>query len=329
MADRPLDVRNAPKSDHMSARDQGAAETLCGKGRRRWTAEQKRQIVAESMAPGASVTTVARRHGVSGGQVYAWRQQLVLGGAMTTAAHPASSSVDVAMTTTAPRLATAIPALLANTATAEVAPTPPVQPDADIMHPAGVSASVNEDLGAEDAATTGHESVLTRPTAERANRGRADRSGEVPTGGWRRALGGFGQGDVTRRSPVPWKQLVDLVLFGAAGDHAFKHVGEPGKRLDAIQFCRCYQRHRDGPVLGAPVAAREQGVLPCQRYRPHAAFDDIGIKLDAAIVEEQYQSGPVTQGIAHGSGEIELPDSRGNCSCSQACKASTIGRLRC
>ena len=255
MADRPLDVRNAPKSDHMSARDQGAAETLCGKGRRRWTAEQKRQIVAESMAPGASVTTVARRHGVSGGQVYAWRQQLVLGGAMTTAAHPASSSVDVAMTTTAPRLATAIPALLANTATAEVAPTPPVQPDADIMHPAGVSASVNEDLGAEDAATTGHESVLTRPTAERANRGRADRSGEVPTGGWRRALGGFGQGDVTRRPPVPWKQLVDLMLFGTARDEAFQHVGEPGERLDAIQLCSHNERHCDGPVFGAAVRA--------------------------------------------------------------------------
>ena len=140
MADRPLDVRDAPKSDHMSARDQGAAETMCGKGRRRWTAEQKRQIVAESMAPGASVTTVARRHGVSGGQVYAWRQQLVLGGAMTAAADPASSSVDVAMTTTAPRLATAILRRWSNTAAALFALTPQAQPDADIMQLGGASA---------------------------------------------------------------------------------------------------------------------------------------------------------------------------------------------
>jgi len=72
MADRPLDARDAHTSDHMSARNQGAAEAMCGKPRRRWTAEQKRQIVAESMAPGTSVATVARKHGVSGGQVYAW-----------------------------------------------------------------------------------------------------------------------------------------------------------------------------------------------------------------------------------------------------------------
>ena len=82
MADRPLDVRDAPTTDHMSARNQGTAETICGKRRRRWTAEQKRQIVAESMAPGASVATVARKHGISSGQFYAWRQQLLLGGAL-------------------------------------------------------------------------------------------------------------------------------------------------------------------------------------------------------------------------------------------------------
>jgi len=339
MADRPLDTRDALTSDHMSARNQGTEKAICGKRRRRWTAEQKRQIVAESMAPGASVATVARQHGVSGGQVYAWRQQLVLGGAMTAAADAASSSVDIAMTTTAaPRLATAIPAPRENTAAAEVVPPPPVQPDADIMHPGGAAASVNEDRGAEDAATTDRESV-----AARANRGQADRSGEVPNSGCRRALGGFCQGHVTRRSPVPRKQLLDLVLFDVAGDQAFQHIGEPSERLDAIQLRSCNQRHRDGPPYRPAVIASEQTIFSCKSHRPHAAFDDVGIELDAAIVEEQYQSGPVTQGIAHGSGQRRTAgQSRqrafrhggirvGNqdCCCSQACSASTTGRLRC
>jgi transposase len=46
--------------------------------RRRWTAEQKHKIVAEGMEPDVSAAMVARRHGISTGQFYAWRQQLLL-----------------------------------------------------------------------------------------------------------------------------------------------------------------------------------------------------------------------------------------------------------
>jgi transposase len=41
--------------------------------RRRWSAEQKRSIVAEAFAPGASVCEVARRRDVVSGQIYRWR----------------------------------------------------------------------------------------------------------------------------------------------------------------------------------------------------------------------------------------------------------------
>ena len=34
-------------------------------------------IAAESLGPGASPTEVARRHGISTGQLYSWRQALV------------------------------------------------------------------------------------------------------------------------------------------------------------------------------------------------------------------------------------------------------------
>src|SRR5260370_11545464 len=44
--------------------------------RRRWSEEQKRAIVAESFAPGAVVSEVARRADVSPGQIYRWRQEM-------------------------------------------------------------------------------------------------------------------------------------------------------------------------------------------------------------------------------------------------------------
>ena len=44
--------------------------------RRRWSAEQKRLIVAEAFAPGASVCEVARRREVVAGQIYRWRNEL-------------------------------------------------------------------------------------------------------------------------------------------------------------------------------------------------------------------------------------------------------------
>jgi transposase len=44
--------------------------------RRRWSEDQKRAIVAESFAPGAVVSDVARRADVSAGQIYRWRQEL-------------------------------------------------------------------------------------------------------------------------------------------------------------------------------------------------------------------------------------------------------------
>ena len=52
-------------------------EVLSGpERRRRWSAEQKRSIVAEAFAPGASVCEVARRRDVVPGQIYRWRHDL-------------------------------------------------------------------------------------------------------------------------------------------------------------------------------------------------------------------------------------------------------------
>jgi transposase len=57
-------------------------EVLSGtRRRRRWSAEEKARIVAESSAPGAVARTVALRHGVHPNQLYGWRRELgVTGG---------------------------------------------------------------------------------------------------------------------------------------------------------------------------------------------------------------------------------------------------------
>ena len=52
-------------------------EVITGRERRRrWTEEQKRAIVAESLAPGAVVNAVARRSAICPGQIYRWRKEL-------------------------------------------------------------------------------------------------------------------------------------------------------------------------------------------------------------------------------------------------------------
>src|SRR5262249_50776440 len=48
-----------------------------GERRRRWTAEQKREIVAESYGGDLTPTEVGRKHGISSGQLYTWRHELL------------------------------------------------------------------------------------------------------------------------------------------------------------------------------------------------------------------------------------------------------------
>ena len=52
-------------------------EVLSGpERRRRWSLEEKTQIVTESLAPGAVGSVVARRHGVHPNQLYGWRREV-------------------------------------------------------------------------------------------------------------------------------------------------------------------------------------------------------------------------------------------------------------
>jgi transposase-like protein len=218
-----------------------AAECIGGRRRRNWTGGQKRQIVAESMGPGASAAQVARRHGIARGQLYAWRQQLVLSGALGTSEE------------STPRPSAASPAPSAG--------VKPATPEAGIgaggdMLTAAVNVFAGEDAATADASGEPSLSIFTRF-------GQTDRPVDAvsPAGRLRR----LGQGSFIGWPPVPGQQLCELVLPGATADEALQHVGKPGERLDTVQLRRGDQGHGDGPVLGRAVAAGEQRVLSVMR----------------------------------------------------------------
>lgn len=74
-------MQSGPKPGHNSFQviDGTVARLDAGPAvpRRRWSAAAKEPIVAEALAPGVNVSAVARSHGLSPQQVFAWRRQAV------------------------------------------------------------------------------------------------------------------------------------------------------------------------------------------------------------------------------------------------------------
>ena len=127
---------------HMTARSQRIEVITRGERRRRWTIDEKREIVAESHQPGIRPSEVIRKHGIGSSQLYAWRQQLTrrLGSEL---ARPAASfaQVDVVM---AQRQEKSAP--MAHATTAAVAAAPLIAPSRaegliEIVLPGGVPLS--------------------------------------------------------------------------------------------------------------------------------------------------------------------------------------------
>jgi transposase len=68
-------------------------EVLTGPGRRRrWSAAEKARIVAESLAPGACVSEVARRWQILPQQVFGWRRSVRCSTTTPSPAAPATAS---------------------------------------------------------------------------------------------------------------------------------------------------------------------------------------------------------------------------------------------
>jgi transposase len=69
--------RNDDTKEVSAAAHPRRIEVITGVERRRkWSAQEKAAIVAESLAEGAVVSEVARRHGLSPQQVFGWRARL-------------------------------------------------------------------------------------------------------------------------------------------------------------------------------------------------------------------------------------------------------------
>src|ERR1700748_3804055 len=91
------DTETAHTIGRKSARNPRIEVITRGERRRVWTPDQKREIVAESLGRGLTPTEVARKHAISSGQLYTWRQQ-VLGGQMTLLSHAPPDFAQVEMT---------------------------------------------------------------------------------------------------------------------------------------------------------------------------------------------------------------------------------------
>src|SRR5271168_3572614 len=125
MLEVAMESEDAPTSDRTSARRRPIEVITRGERRRRWTAEQKRDIAAESLLPGTSPVMVARKYGISSGLLYTWRQQLLCGAlAAVAVTQPRFVRVDVVPESSRPAAATS--------ATPEVRPVvqAPAQPSA-------------------------------------------------------------------------------------------------------------------------------------------------------------------------------------------------------
>ena len=69
-------------------------------------------------------------------------------------------------------------------------------------------------------------------------------------------------------------------------DEAGEDVGEIGFGIDVVEFAGLDERGEDRPMLAAAVGAGEQCILSIEGERTDGAFDDVGIDLDAAVIEE-------------------------------------------
>jgi transposase len=61
--------------------------------RRRWSDEFKAQAVAESLVPGANVSTIARRVGIEPSQLFCWRRMALRKGSVSVAAPQPDASL--------------------------------------------------------------------------------------------------------------------------------------------------------------------------------------------------------------------------------------------
>ena len=140
------DAEDAQTIGRRSARSPRMEIITRGERRRVWTPEQKREIVAESLGPELTPTEVARKHAISSGLLYTWRQQ-VLGDQISVVTRTTPSFAQVELAPELRQLDAPRPESLVSPE-----PPPPASPRTEglieIMLPGGVSLRVDGQVDA-------------------------------------------------------------------------------------------------------------------------------------------------------------------------------------
>jgi transposase len=128
--------QSAPTTGRKSARSARVEIITRGERRRSWTVGQKREIVAESFGPDLTPTEVARKHAISSGQLYTWRQQLLGVRTALTRSAPRFAQVDLEASPSLPGPADPDPVAIPAAST----PTAPSRPEGliEVALPGGV-----------------------------------------------------------------------------------------------------------------------------------------------------------------------------------------------
>jgi transposase len=144
--DLVADAETTRTTDHRSARTARVEVLTRAEPRRSWTAEQKRQIVAESFGPDLTATEVARKYRISSGQLYTWRQQLVsLPGSVVTRGPMQFAAVELATVASPALPSPALPSPSLSKASTPTASPSVAHADGliEIVLPSGVSVRVD------------------------------------------------------------------------------------------------------------------------------------------------------------------------------------------
>jgi hypothetical protein len=102
---------------------------------------------------------------------------------------------------------------------------------------------------------------------------------------------------LARGSPSSRQEFVAAIVRPEI-DEADENIGQIGLGLDAVQFTGLYQRSQDRPIFGAVIMTREESILAGKGLRAHRTLDDVGVELDAAIVEKAGKAVPVPEAVA-------------------------------
>ena len=74
-----------------------------------------------------------------------------------------------------------------------------------------------------------------------------------------------------------------------------------------MKLARLDERGNAGPILRTIIVASEERILAIENQRADASFDDVGVELDAAVVEDAGEPVPMIQAVTDGFCDQGLP----------------------